>query len=280
MTLAPKDAEAALLARYGGPAKVATKKVIGFRTPVGRLLAFDLLAKKTRIWFQPPAPPPLDGVQLLPKPDNGHSNLDPFKPLKHPGTQRVLIDSLEALLRFVDWYDGKPTAAAIAPALVSAPVATARSPGPSASDATPTDDEDEQAYSPSRGFPGSEGTYTATRKDGDTFLYLAKYEGDGNCLLSRAKLPGNGYSVLKIGVSNDLQRRLKEINLGFPPAAKKRWAIAHAVTFENRKAAEDAEQAFKDNSAPKLESLGDEYFWGEESDALQIWARIAGVVQP
>jgi len=106
MTLSPKDAERALRARYGEPAKDPTDYVIGFRTPVGRVLAIHRKSQQTRIWFQPPEPPKMDGVTLLGEPNNGNSNINgPLAPLKRPDTQRVEIDSPSALKRFLDWYD-------------------------------------------------------------------------------------------------------------------------------------------------------------------------------
>lgn len=107
MTLLPIDAEKALLARYGEPAKEPTDYIVGFRTPVGRVLAIHRKIQETRIWFQPPAPPQLDGVTILDEPNNGNSNINgPLAPLKRPDTQRVEIDSATALQRFIDWYDG------------------------------------------------------------------------------------------------------------------------------------------------------------------------------
>lgn len=107
MTIKPAEAERLLLARYGDPAKPASNYVIGFRNPVGRVLAIHRTNQATRIWFQPPAPPPLDGITLLPEPNNGNSNINgPLAPLRRPDTLRVEVDSLTALRRFLDWYDG------------------------------------------------------------------------------------------------------------------------------------------------------------------------------
>ncbi len=107
MTLSPNGAEKALLARYGEPAKEPTDYIIGFRAPVGRVLAIHRTTQETRIWFQPPAPPQLDGVRLLDEPNNGNSNINGLlAPLKQPDTQRVEIDSATALQRFLDRYDG------------------------------------------------------------------------------------------------------------------------------------------------------------------------------
>lgn len=105
MTLAVAEAETILRARLGEPAKAPTQYVIGFSTPSGRVLAIERRLADTRIWFQPPAPPALDGVHLMSKPSNGNSNLNgPLLPLRAPTTLRVEVASASALNRFIDWY--------------------------------------------------------------------------------------------------------------------------------------------------------------------------------
>ncbi|WP_339107323.1 hypothetical protein [Thioclava sp. GXIMD4216] len=119
MTLSPAEAERLLRSRYGEPAKAPTDYIIGFRNPVGRVLAIHRTNQTTRVWFQPPAPPHLDGVTLLSEPNNGNSNINgPLAPLKRPDTQRAEIDSPTALQRFLDWYDGAPAKAPKAPDLL------------------------------------------------------------------------------------------------------------------------------------------------------------------
>lgn len=109
MTLSPAEAERLLLARYGEPAKPATNYVVGFKNPVGRVLAIHRTNQETSIWFQPPAPPEMDGVALQADPNNGNSNINgPLALLSDADTQRVVIDSHTALQRFLDWYDGGP----------------------------------------------------------------------------------------------------------------------------------------------------------------------------
>ncbi|MCP5365987.1 MAG: hypothetical protein H6907_17680 [Hyphomicrobiales bacterium] len=105
MTLAIQDAEAVLRARLGEPAKPPTDYVIGFLTPAGKVLAIHREASETRIWFQPPAPPDLDGIVFMDSPSNGNSNLNgPLQPLRGSTTLRVEVDSPDALNRFLDWY--------------------------------------------------------------------------------------------------------------------------------------------------------------------------------
>ncbi|MDH2399816.1 hypothetical protein QCM77_07620 [Bradyrhizobium sp. SSUT18] len=107
MTLAVAEAEATLRARLGEPAKPPTDYVIGFTTPSGKVLAIHREAAETRIWFQPPSPPTLDGIRLMDTPSNGNSNINgPLLPLRSPATLRVEVDSSGALDRFLDWYAG------------------------------------------------------------------------------------------------------------------------------------------------------------------------------
>lgn len=107
MTLAIADAEAILHSRLGGPSKPPTDYVIGFTTPSGNVLAIHREANETRIWFQPPEPPQLDGVRLMDSASNGNSNINgPLLPLRAPTTLRVEVDSSAALHRFLDWYAG------------------------------------------------------------------------------------------------------------------------------------------------------------------------------
>lgn len=117
MTMNTADAERLLAARFGEPSKAPTEKIIGFRTRTGKVLAMHRQASETRIWFQPPTPPALDGVKMLADPSNGNSNINgPLLPLTRPDTLRAEIDGPAALQRFLDWYDG-----GVAPAAVSAP---------------------------------------------------------------------------------------------------------------------------------------------------------------
>lgn len=107
MTLAIAEAEAILRSRLGEPAKPPTGDVIGFKTPTGKVLAIHREPNTTRIWFQPPAPPSIDGVSLMNRPSNGNSNINgPLLPLRALTTLRVEVESRGALNRFLDWYLG------------------------------------------------------------------------------------------------------------------------------------------------------------------------------
>jgi hypothetical protein len=121
-----------------------------------------------------------------------------------------------------------------------------------------------QAFKPSRAFPGSFGVRTATYEIGPTRLYLARFEGDGHALLGIVKPIADRSIVMKIGVSNEITRRLTELNSGFPPAAIGSWSMKLvSEPYSGKAQAEAAEQIFKDSAAKQLQSLG-----GEFSEAL------------
>jgi len=105
----------------------------------------------------------------------------------------------------------------------------------------------EQVFTPSRAFQGSAGSRSSVYEDGETFLYLAVFEGDGPVLTGRRKVIGKAFAAMKIGVSNDTDVRCAQLNLGFPPAALGKWAIRMRASFPDRKSAEDAERMFKEN---------------------------------
>lgn len=128
-----------------------------------------------------------------------------------------------------------------------------------------------EVFYPSRAVPGGFGERTSNYLDGQTFLYLARYDGDGHALVGKKKPFGDKDVALKIGISNDLDRRCDELNAGIPPAATGRWKLrVRSQPFPDRASAERAESQFKERSAGRLESLGREFFWGslEEAESL------------
>jgi hypothetical protein len=135
-----------------------------------------------------------------------------------------------------------------------------------------------QAFRPSRAFPGSFGERTATYEDGPTRLYLALFDGDGFALLGRMKPQFDNSVLVKIGVSNDVKRRLSELNAGFPPAAVGKWTMQLvSEPYDGRQAAEVAEQAFKDSAEQRMQSLGGEFFRGDWELTQSLFAVIPGV---
>jgi hypothetical protein len=71
-----------------------------------------------------------------------------------------------------------------------------------------------------------------------------------------------GEAVLKIGVTSDLRRRQKALNVSFPPAAQIGWKIIRQQPFVDRASAIQAEDAFKCAAVDRdgQSSLGGEFF--------------------
>lgn len=135
-------------------------------------------------------------------------------------------------------------------------------------------------FKPSRAFPGGKGERTSSYEDGDTFLYLAVFEGDGHSLLERKKVFGDKSVAMKVGVTNNPKRRCAELNAGIPPAAKGKWAIRLiSQPFVDMKAAEEVEELFKQQSTGRLESLGREFFWGHADSAESLFWSLPGMVR-
>ncbi|TAV12588.1 GIY-YIG nuclease family protein [Rhizobium leguminosarum] len=135
-----------------------------------------------------------------------------------------------------------------------------------------------EVFRPSKAFPGSFGERTSIYEDGPTHLYLARFEGDGFAMMGLSKPHLDKSALIKIGVSNDVKRRLNELNCGFPPAAKGRWKIElKSEAYDSKAAAEVAEQTFKEAAAERLQSLGGEFFRGDWTTAQSILASIPGV---
>jgi hypothetical protein len=140
-----------------------------------------------------------------------------------------------------------------------------------------TDEPFANVFKPSRGFPGSSGERVSVHEDGETYVYLARFEGDGHALVGKAKQLGDKSVAMKIGVSNAPKRRVEELNSGIPPAAKGRWKMEiTSQPYGDRKSAEAVEQMFKDKGNIELESLGKEFFWGDWTAAMLLFSRLPG----
>ncbi|WP_312367757.1 GIY-YIG nuclease family protein [Ensifer sp.] len=137
-----------------------------------------------------------------------------------------------------------------------------------------------EAFQPSKAFPGSFGERTSIYEDGPTHLYLARFDGDGFTVMGLPKPQFDKSDLIKIGVSNDVKRRLEELNCGFPPAAKGRWKIEiTSQPYDSKAAAEAAEQIFKDRGQKELTSLGGEFFRGDWTKTQIIFASVPGVAR-
>ncbi|CAN7290208.1 hypothetical protein [Pararhizobium sp. LjRoot238] len=108
MSVPIATAEQNLRTRFGAPAKTPTEYVIGFKTPRGRVLALHRTLAELTLWFEPPAPPEMDGVRLIAYAKNSNLN-GLLAPLSTPSTLRAEITTEGALNRFLDWYAASAT---------------------------------------------------------------------------------------------------------------------------------------------------------------------------
>jgi T5orf172 domain-containing protein len=96
-----------------------------------------------------------------------------------------------------------------------------------------------QAY-PSwrRGPPPSHGARSLAIKDGPAHLYVMQLVGVTPEMVEGASETD---SVIKIGMSKDPARRLREMNGGFPPGLSVQWQLIRTIEFESGDAAFAAE---------------------------------------
>ena len=140
-----------------------------------------------------------------------------------------------------------------------------------------TNDRLAQVFRPSKAFPGSFGDRISVYEDGQTWLYLTRFEGDGDALLGRANSLGKKLVVVKIGVSSNPTSRIAQLNSGIPPAAEGRWGPPLiSEPYPDRKSAEEAELLFKNEAQHQLESLGGEFFRGDWMTSNILFARMPG----
>ncbi|MER9917914.1 MULTISPECIES: GIY-YIG nuclease family protein [unclassified Mesorhizobium] len=118
---------------------------------------------------------------------------------------------------------------------------------------------------PSRGFPPSLGTRTATHEDGENNLYLMMLEGGAEALLGRT---GShvGKALVKVGRSNDPKRRLKEVNGGFPENGTCRWKLVNSQAFPDVSTAHRHEDELKDLFKVRFSSQGGEFFTADKRE--------------
>lgn len=84
-----------------------------------------------------------------------------------------------------------------------------------------------------RGPPPAKGARVSVKADGPTDVYLLRLHGPVQALLCVPK----EHAVIKIGMSNDVARRLDELNAGFPPGSVAGWHIVQKRTLPSGKQA-------------------------------------------
>lgn len=106
MALIATEAEKILRTRLGDPEKKnQTKKIVGFVTTTGKVLAMPRDLKSTRILFEGPITFSIPGVVQLPKVSNKNSNINgDLSILRAGSTMHIQVETEAALQLFLDWY--------------------------------------------------------------------------------------------------------------------------------------------------------------------------------
>jgi hypothetical protein len=137
-----------------------------------------------------------------------------------------------------------------------------------------------EVFRPSRGLPPSFGSRTAEYADGPHKLYLARYGGSVAALLGRQPHAVARMTLVKAGITKDPKRRCEELNLGIPPAASVRWNMWQlSAEYPDGASAKAAEDALKTDFEARFESLGGEFFLGEEKGLLSRFTVVPDVAR-
>ena len=130
---------------------------------------------------------------------------------------------------------------------------------------------------PSRGIRPNFGEKSSLTVDGEHVLYLMEMTGDIASVLGRDKLMLFKKSLVKVGYSNDPNRRLAELNSGLPPSSVLKWRLAiSSKPFPNAEKAFEAETKAKADLAKAGESLGGEFFLGLSDKLYAAFHSAAG----
>jgi hypothetical protein len=92
----------------------------------------------------------------------------------------------------------------------------------------------------SRGPRPSFGSVVHTVTDGETVVYVMRLFGRVAELFPKRSL--RGMAVIKLGRTNDIARRVNELNCGFPPGLDLTWRAIMTRTFASADQAHDIEQ--------------------------------------
>lgn len=132
-------------------------------------------------------------------------------------------------------------------------------------------------FSPSRGVLPTFGKREFTTQDGDHFLYILKLECDPTTLLDKGQFDLYKKCIVKIGLSNEPNRRCDDHNGALPPASHLKYRLlVKSKAYPTGEAAKKAEDILKDALKLKCKSLGKEFFLGSEQELLSVFASTPG----
>jgi hypothetical protein len=131
-----------------------------------------------------------------------------------------------------------------------------------------------ESFRPSNGLVPAFGTTSVTKADGEHRLYIMRMEGDVAALLGRPSPSLYRKALVKVGFSNDMERRRRELNAGLPPAGKVEWKLHLSHGLSSGADAKALEDRLKDLLAKHAESLGGEFFLVAEAEIMPRFASV------
>jgi len=109
-----------------------------------------------------------------------------------------------------------------------------------------TEQELAQEFIPSNGINPTFGQQIINRNDGEHFLYALRLDADASYLLKRQRFEVRDRVIVKVGYSNDPDRRCNEHNSALPAAMKVSWKPDFVSRpFPSVPASKDAEGGLK-----------------------------------
>ena len=119
------------------------------------------------------------------------------------------------------------------------------------------------------------GEFATTRDDKGSYLYLMVFFGPITELVPPAEFL-KGRILIKAGRTNDLERRLEELNAGFPSMARIGWTMLEKSEYAGESASvHDAEQALHHDLARRGTALGNEFYLIDQLSAQTGFAMAA-----
>ncbi|WP_284124169.1 GIY-YIG nuclease family protein [Parerythrobacter aestuarii] len=133
-----------------------------------------------------------------------------------------------------------------------------------------------EAWSLSRGPSPSFGTRESSYVDGAAYTYVFELQGALDQFLGRTKYELGNRRLIKVGRTNNVERRLKELNSGFPPSSVVRWKLrVQSQPYDDGDSAHEAERRLHELFGVVGQVQGGEFFLCEERQIDVTFAREA-----
>jgi hypothetical protein len=133
----------------------------------------------------------------------------------------------------------------------------------------------EEFFRPSRGVTPSFGERHYNIEDAANRLYALELNGDTAAFLGRLPYEIGRKIIVKIGHAKEPQNRCNTHNAHLPPASPYRWKVALiSEAFEGGGDAKRAEDHLKKHFDSQFESLGGEFFLGDETAMMVEFSKI------